>query len=344
MVEDAKLLIAIVTTSIVVYNGFRCLLCRVHKRRSALIPVGTVSALYVYPVKSCKGKSVFSMYCDRMGPISGEVYDRQFIVINGRDGRFYTGRQKPCMVLVECDVRDGYLSMTYVDGSSVRVDLEEVRRRNDVKTARLFHNETTDGLDCGDEVSAFLSKILEEPDTRLLMYVDGLSTNRGCVTKRSTWNMEIPLRVDKTPFADDAPFMINTQASLDDLNTRLKDKVTIENFRPVILVDKCSAWEEDSWLTVHIGEVSLQCLKPCLRCVMTTIDPTNGVKDPQVEPLKTLRKFRLAPEGPMRNDCKDNPIFGVDAGIITPGFIHVGETVYVRYKSDYLKPTPFYMS
>ncbi|KAJ1365961.1 hypothetical protein KIN20_026460 [Parelaphostrongylus tenuis] len=41
--------------------------------------------------------------------------------------------------------------------------------------------------------------------------------------------------------------------------------VTIERFRPVILIDKCSAYDEDNWLTVHIGEVSLQCLKPCLR-------------------------------------------------------------------------------
>ncbi|KAE9421232.1 hypothetical protein Angca_004864 [Angiostrongylus cantonensis] len=344
MVEDATLLISIVTTSIVIYNGILYLLGRVHKRQSPLIPIGTVSALYVYPVKSCKGKSVFSMYCDKMGPVSGEVHDRQFIVINGKDGRFYTGRQKPCMVLIECDVRDGCLSMTYVDGSSASINLDEVRRRNDVRTARLFHGEKTDGLDCGDEVSAFLSKILNEPDTRLLMYVKGLFTDRGCVIKRSTWNTEIPLKVHKTPFADDAPFMINTQASLDDLNTRLKDMVSIERFRPVILIDKCSAWDEDNWLSVHIGEVSLQCLKPCLRCVMTTIHPTNGVKDPRVEPLKTLREFRLAPEGPMRDDCKDNPIFGVDAGIITPGFIHVGETVYVRYKSAYLKPTPFYMS
>ncbi|VDP16373.1 unnamed protein product [Heligmosomoides polygyrus] len=75
---------------------------------------------------------------------------------------------------------------------------------------------------------------------------------------------------------------------------------------------------------------------------MTTIHPKIGTKDPEVEPLRTLREFRLAPEGPMRDDCKDNPVFGVDAGIITPGFIHVGQTVYVRYKTAYLKDTPFY--
>ncbi|RCN25000.1 MOSC domain protein [Ancylostoma caninum] len=176
------------------------------------------------------------------------------------------------------------------------------------------------------------------------MYQKGLYSNRGCVIERNAWNVEIPLRTDKTPFADDAPFMINTQASLEELNTRLKEKVVIERFRPVILVDKCAAWDEDKWLSVHIGDVVLQCLKPCLRCVMTTIDPSTGTKNPAIEPLKTLREFRLAPEGPMRDDCKDNPIFGVDAGLIRPGHIHVGQTVYVRYKSEYLKQTPFYTS
>ncbi|EYC28558.1 hypothetical protein Y032_0007g3287 [Ancylostoma ceylanicum] len=343
MIDDKKLLIGIVGTSIITYNAIRYVVNLVGKSRSQLIPVGTVSALYVYPVKSCKGKKVFSMYCGETGPVAGEIQDRNFIVINGKDGRFYTGRQKPCMILIDCDVRDGVLTMTY-GGKSVNVDMEEVRKRNDVRTARLFHDERSDGLDCGDPAAAFLSEILEEPDTRLLMYQKGLYSNRGCVIERNAWNGEIPLRTDKTPFADDAPFMINTQASLEELNTRLKEKVVIERFRPVILVDKCAAWDEDKWLSVHIGDVVLQCLKPCLRCVMTTIDPSNGIKNPAVEPLKTLREFRLAPEGPMRDDCKDNPIFGVDAGLIRSGHIHVGQTVYVRYKSAYLKQTPFYVS
>ncbi|PIO75408.1 hypothetical protein TELCIR_02562 [Teladorsagia circumcincta] len=44
---------------------------------------------------------------------------------------------------------------------------------------------------------------------------------------------------------DDVPYMINTQASLDDLNEKLDDKVTIEQFRPVIVVDKGDASDED---------------------------------------------------------------------------------------------------
>ncbi|VDP47114.1 unnamed protein product [Heligmosomoides polygyrus] len=181
------------------------------------------------------------MYCDELGPVVGEMRDRQFLVINGSDGRFYTGRQKPCMVLIDCEVCDGVLTMKYVDGSSAKVRIDEVVLRNDIRTARLFNNELCEGLDCGDEVAAFLSEVLQEPDTRLLMHVKGLASNRACVITRTAWNEEIPLRTDK---------------------------VTIEQFRPVILVDKCAAWDEDKWLSVHIGDVALQCLKPCLRLVL----------------------------------------------------------------------------
>ncbi|WKY05498.1 hypothetical protein Q1695_006034 [Nippostrongylus brasiliensis] len=350
MVEDKKLLLSIVGASIFVYNGVRYLAKYIGERQSPLIPIGTVKALYIYPVKSCKGKSVFSFYCDGIGPVAGEMRDRQFIVVNGSDGRFYTGRQKPCMVLIDCTVDDGVLTMTYVDGTSAQVDINEVTQRNDQRTAKLFNDEQTVALDCGDEVASFLSNILEEQNVRLLMYVNGLYTNRGCVITRRPWNEEIPLRKDmmsknsSVPFADDAPFMINTQASLDSLNEKLNDKVTIEQFRPVILVDKCDAWDEDKWLSVHIGDVALQCLKPCLRCVMTTINAVTGTKHPSTEPLRTLREFRLAPQGPMLDDCKENPIFGVDAGIIHPGYIHVGQTVYARYKSAHRKATPFYYS
>ncbi|XGW26408.1 hypothetical protein V3C99_007210 [Haemonchus contortus] len=342
MLDDKKLFLGIVGTSIIVYNGIRFVVNRIRVDRSPWIPVGTVKALYVYPVKSCKGKSVFSMYCDEMGPIAGEIKDRQFIVVNGKTGLFYTGRQKPSMVLIECELQDGVLTMTYVDGRSVKVKLDEVLKRNEVKVARLFHNERCDGLDCGDEAASFLTDILQEPDTRLLMYTKGLYTERGIVTKRTSWNTEIPLRTDKTAFADDAPYMIASQTSLDSLNKRLKEKAAIERFRPVILVDKCTEWDEDKWLSVHIGDTTLQCLQPCFRCVMTTIHPTTGTMDSAVEPLKTLRSFRLAPEGPLRDEHKDSPMFGVDAGIITPGYIHVGQTVYVRYKSAYRKSTPFY--
>lgn len=35
-----------------------------------------------------------------------------------------------------------------------------------------------------------------------------------------------------------------------------------------------------------------------------------------MQPLKKLREFRLAPEGPMRKEFKESPIFGVNAGVV----------------------------
>uniref|UniRef100_W6NLF6 Molybdenum cofactor sulfurase domain containing protein n=1 Tax=Haemonchus contortus TaxID=6289 RepID=W6NLF6_HAECO len=92
-------------------------------------------------------------------------------------------------------------------------------------------------------------------------------------------------------------------------------EVSSKNFRPVIVVDYCAAWDEDKWIDLQIGEARLQCFKPCTRCVFTTIDPSTGVIDNELQKLKKLRQLRLAPEGPMRQQFKDSPIFGVNAGV-----------------------------
>ncbi|PIO71172.1 MOSC beta barrel domain protein [Teladorsagia circumcincta] len=277
---------------------------------------------------------VFSFYCHELGPVAGEHYDRRFIVVDGKSGRFYTARQKPVMVTIECKIQDGILTLTSKDGATAQVDLAEVSRKKIIKTATLHFNLRTDGLDCGDEAAEFFSKVIFEPDARLLMYVDGLFTERTCVTHPDWWNNNVPKRKDNCAYADLAPFMITTQASLDDLNTKLEHDVSSKNFRPVIVVDHCAAWDEDKWDDLQIGDTRLQCFRPCTRCVLTTVDPTTGIKDIDMQPLKELRQFRLAPDGPMREQFKDSPIFGVNVGVNKPGYIHVGQTVYARYKKS----------
>lgn len=49
--------------------------------------------------------------------------------------RFFTARQKPVMVTIECEIQDGILRMMSKDGGSVQVDLSEVRKKNVVKPA-----------------------------------------------------------------------------------------------------------------------------------------------------------------------------------------------------------------
>ena len=47
--------------------------------------------------------------------------------------------------------------------------------------------------------------------------------------------------------------------------------------------------EEDYWDWVKIGKTIFRNVKPCTRCIFTTVDPETGKKNPKVEPLKTLK-------------------------------------------------------
>ncbi|VDO47818.1 unnamed protein product [Haemonchus placei] len=304
-------------------------------RSSEMVPVGIIRELYVYPVKSCKGISVLSFYCDTEGAVSGENRDRQFVVIDGKSGRFYNSSVKPLMVTIECEVHDGVLNVKTSDGSTLRVDIDKVRQEKVIRRATFQSNLLADGLDCGDEAAEFFSKALDEQDARLLMYSPDLYSERICITQEDWWNNNtVPKRKEKSAFENTSPLMITTQGSLDDLNSKLEKKVDTLQFRPVMVIDECPAWDEDKWLDLQIGDVRLQCFRPCFRCLAITVDPETGVKDSNVQPLKKLREFRLAPEGKMRKCFKDSPLFGVNVGVDRPGYVCVGQIVYARYKKS----------
>lgn len=96
-------------------------------------------------------------------------------------------------------------------------------------------------------------------------------------------------------------------ATIKDLNEKMADdqKVTVRNFRPNILiegklfVDKTnflwsvflqlgpSAFDEDQYKFVKIGNVVTKVSLECLRCIETTVSE-NGEMNKQREPLKTL--------------------------------------------------------
>lgn len=331
--NDNKVLIGCILGSVAAYNGVLALRNFIKSRKTQeFIPVGVVKHLFIFPAKSCKGKNVFSFFCGPKGAIVGDMEDRHFQVIDGATGTFYTIRQKSQMVLIDVTVVDGVLTVTLPDGRHAEIEMERILEKRDVRPSYMFQRSRQDGLDCGDEISALLSEFLEEPDVRMIYYVSGLHNERLCVTQESWWNNPVPKRTDEVAFEDLSPYMIMTQASLDDLNTKLETKVTPIRFRPEIFIDRCAAWDEDKWDVLKIGDVEFQCYKPCDRCVLPTVDPETGKKDPGNQPLKTLREFRLAPEGKMRKEFKDSPLFGVNAGIIKPGFIHEGQVVYAKYK------------
>ena len=121
---------------------------------------------------------------------------------------------------------------------------------------------------------------------------------------------------DVTSFSDAYPFLIIGQSSLDDLNNRLKSPINMSRFRPNFVFTGGEPYEEDTWREFNIGTLLFYGVKPCGRCVMTTIDQERGVISGK-EPLKTLAKYRMKGN----NVLFGQNLIGPTAGLVTVGDI-----------------------
>ena len=98
-------------------------------------------------------------------------------------------------------------------------------------------------------------------------------------------------------FADECPILLTNTASLDHLNDKLSHVIDMRRFRPNIVIEGAGAFDEDTWKRIRIGDCEFDVVQKCKRCVMVTIDPDSGKKDPEQEPLRTLATFRKHPKG-----------------------------------------------
>ncbi|XP_029126434.1 mitochondrial amidoxime-reducing component 1-like [Cajanus cajan] len=60
----------------------------------------------------------------------------------------------------------------------------------------------------------------------------------------------------QTLFTDGYPFLLTSQESLDALNKDLKEPVSINRFRPNILVEGCEPFSEDLWTDIKMSRFS----------------------------------------------------------------------------------------
>ena len=71
----------------------------------------------------------------------------------------------------------------------------------------------------------------------------------------------------------------------------LAQPLPILRFRPNFVVAGCAPHAEDAWKRIRIGSTEFHIVKPCARCVLTTVDQATGEKNGK-EPLKTLSSYR----------------------------------------------------
>jgi hypothetical protein len=230
-----------------------------------------VTGLFVYPVKSAGGVSLDSADVEPRGFRN----DRRWMLVD-RSGVFLSQRTIPALALLRPGLRKDLLELAAPGQAQLSVPLppEGVRR-----TVTVWQD-MVEAIDAGDGAAQWASDLLKI-DCRLVYMPE--STRRPIAR-------QVTGRGDHTSFADAYPFLLISQESLDDLNSRLAEPVPMDRFRPNIVVRGNSPFAEDGWRIVRIGEVKFHVVKPCSRCVVTTIDQKTG--STHDEPLRTLRTYR----------------------------------------------------
>jgi uncharacterized protein YcbX len=99
-------------------------------------------------------------------------------------------------------------------------------------------------------------------------------------------------------FSDGYPMLVISEASLADLNQKLKaagrDALPMERFRPNIVVSGIEAFEEDHAASFSVNGAVVKPVKPCPRCPVPSIDQATGEFGP--DPLDILRSYRADPK------------------------------------------------
>ncbi|KAH0622685.1 hypothetical protein JD844_025196 [Phrynosoma platyrhinos] len=205
-----------------------------------------------------------------------KIYFRCWTVMK-EDGEMLSAKQEPRLVLISVTCEDGYLTLNAPEMKALRIPIE-LPRTNSVRNCRCFGIEAQ-GRDCGEEAAHWITTFLNGGPYRLAHYEPNM-----------------------VAYAEGSPILLISEASLDDLNSRLEKKVAITNFRPNIVVTGCTPYEEDSWSEILIGNVQMKGRMSC-------------------------PSYRKCPPSE-QHAFKSHPPFGWLYGIEKTGTLAVGDPVY----------------
>lgn len=236
----------------------------------------------------------------------GARWDRRWMVVD-EDGRFLTGRTVPDLVRFRATVAGEALTIAFGE-DAILVPQPEIQSREIV-----VWKDSLELGDCGDEVATWLSRRLKR-EVRLVFQRE--DDHRWLAEGKRLHEF------DEVSLADGYPLLLIGTASLAALNQSLDRPVTMDRFRPNLVVSTKVPFEEDNWQRLIAGNTPFQVASQCTRCVFTTVDQTSGEIDPAKEPLATLLKTR-------RRDSDFKPVFGVNLIPEASGEIRQGDPVSV---------------
>lgn len=234
-----------------------------------------LSALYLYPIKSCRGTALAAA---ELTP-AGLRHDREWLVVTP-EGRFLTQREVPRLACIVPSLAADSLAVEAPGLPPLAVPLAGAVERPAVEVT--VWRDRCLARDEGDDAARWFSAALAQP-VRLVRF----DPARRRATDPS-WSRGLD---GESRFSDGYPLLVLSQAALDDLNARLPQPLPVDRFRPNLLIDGCTAHAEDGWRALRAGDAEIALVKPCTRCAITTTNQQTGEVEGE-EPLRTLRSYR----------------------------------------------------
>jgi uncharacterized protein len=232
-----------------------------------------LSEIWIYPIKSLGGIRVQQAHVYE----KGLEFDRRWMLVD-EQSRFITQREHPKLALFQLSITNEQLSIQHrSNDESVQFNIHSFSAHTETVT---IWDDHVQAAEVDRQVSQWFSDQLKMK-CRLMHFPE--SNIRPVDPAYALQNENVSL-------ADGYPFLIIGQASLDDLNNRLHQPITMQRFRPNFVFTGGVPYEEDHWKNLYIGSNRFIGVKNCSRCVLTTVDPQTGAKGK--EPLQTLARYR----------------------------------------------------
>ncbi len=270
----------------------------------------TIKSLHIYPIKSLGGIELVQSKVERRGL----QYDRRWMLID-ENGRFVSQRENPKLALLQPSIKDNLIFVEDRSGTLSTLGFEMSEPSSSPMKVTIWDDEC-EAKPLDMKVNQWFSEFLGKTVQLVYMHDD---------SQRIADQRYAPAKDDVVSFADGYPILAISQESLDLLNSKLETEIPMDRFRPNLVLQGLEAHEEDALAQIEIGALKLFGVKPCARCVMTTINQQTAEKG--AEPLKTLASYRKT---------GNKILFGENFIPETDGWLKVGDDINIRKRKKAL--------
>lgn len=268
-----------------------------------------IGSLAIYPIKGVQAVPLETATIEARG-LEG---DRRWMIVDA-DDRFITQREEPRLATIKAKTAEEGLIVELPGEMPMQVPKPEGSGRASIQIWRSVVDTALADKTVNERLSIFFGRAVR------LVFMD----DKACRFSSPDWAGADA----QVSFADGYPILLTVTASLTALNDTICDQggapVSMDRFRPNVVVEDSLAWDEDSWATIQIGDLVFDLVKPCTRCIVPTIDQRTSKARLDNQPTRALTMIRRSADERVKG-----VLFGWNMIARTEGVIRVGEEVNV---------------